>query len=264
VVGAGPAGLEAARVAARAGHDVYLYERDEGPGGQFNLAAVPPGKQELCKITRYLSLQAGKAGAKIVYNTPVTPELLAREKPDALVIATGARACRPAMPGAGGTNVLTAHEVLAGNADIGPGKVLIIGGGMVGCELASFIASVGDNITIGRTEVVIAEMTDTVAADMFSEGRELLMEKLRHKEVRIITSATVKEITADGAVVALPCGDETITGMDYIIFAAGAEPVNDLSEAAAGVAEVHVIGDAREPRQVLDAIREGSEIGRVL
>jgi 7beta-hydroxy-3-oxochol-24-oyl-CoA 4-desaturase len=264
IAGAGPAGLEAARVAARAGHDVYLYEKEEGPGGQFNLAAVPPGKQELCKITRYLSLQAVKAGAKIMYNTPVTTELIAGEKPDALVIATGARACRPSMPGAGGTNVLTAHEVLAGTADIGPGKALIIGGGMVGCELASFIASVGDNITIGRTEVVIVEMTDTIAGDMFSEGRELLMEKLRHKEVRIITSATVKEITPDGAVFALPCGDETITGMDYIIFAAGAEPVNDLSDAAAGVAEVHVIGDAQEPRQVLDAIREGSEIGRAL
>ncbi|MBN1495322.1 MAG: FAD-dependent oxidoreductase [Spirochaetes bacterium] len=264
VAGAGPAGLEAARVAARAGHAVSLYEKQPVAGGQFNLAAVPPGKQELCKIVRYLSLQAEKAGVEIRYDTPVTPELLAREKPDALVVATGARAGRLPVPGADADNVFTAHEVLAGTVDIGPGRALVIGGGMVGCELASFIANTGDNITIGRTGVTIVEMTDAVAADMFSEGRELLMEKLRHREVRIITSATVKEIVQDGAVVALPGGEERIAGMDYIILATGAEPVNGLAGEAAGVPEVHVIGDAREPRQVLDAVREGSETGRAL
>lgn len=264
VAGAGPAGLEAARVAALAGHDVSLYEKGPVAGGQFNLAAVPPGKQELCKVIRYLSLQAEKAGARISYNAPVTAALLAREKPDALVIATGAGPRRLPVPGADGGNVFTAHEVLAGTADIGPGRALVIGGGMVGCELASFIANTGDNITIGRTEATVVEMTDAVATDMFSEGRELLMEKLRRREVRIITSAAVKEITADGAVVALTGGEETITGMDYIILATGAEPVNGLADEAAGVPEVHVIGDAREPRQVLDAIREGSETGLAL
>jgi pyruvate/2-oxoglutarate dehydrogenase complex dihydrolipoamide dehydrogenase (E3) component len=107
-------------------------------------------------------------------------------------------------------------------------------------------------------------MTDAVGADMFSEGRELLMEKLRHREVRIITSASVVDIRSDGALVRRPGGEEAITGMDYIILATGSEPVDDLSRAGTGIAEVHVIGDAREPRQVLDAIREGSEVGRAL
>jgi 7beta-hydroxy-3-oxochol-24-oyl-CoA 4-desaturase len=264
IAGGGPAGLEAARVAALAGHKVTLYEKDGKPGGQFNLAAVPPGKQELCKVTQYLTRQAEKAGVTIKLNTDVTPELLAEVKPDALVIATGARPCRPCFQGADGANVFTAHDVLAGGVDLAPGRALVIGGGMVGCELASFLANSGDNITIGRTEVTIVEMTDAVGTDMFSEGRELLMEKLRHKNVRYITSATVKEITADGAVVERPGGTETITGMDYIILATGAESVNELSAVAAGITDVHVIGDAREPRQVLDAIREGSEIGRAL
>jgi len=264
IAGGGPAGLEAARVAALAGHEVILYEKDAKPGGQFNLAAVPPGKQELCKVTQYLTRQAEKAGVRVMLDTPVTPELLAESKPDALVIATGARPCRPCFQGADGANVFTSHDVLAGGADLAPGRALVIGGGMVGCEIASFLANTGDNITIGRTEVTIVEMTDAVGTDMFSEGRELLMEKLRHKEVRFITSATVKEITGDGAVIERPGGIETITGMDYIVLATGAEPVNELSTAAAGIMEVHVIGDARKPRQVLDAIREGSEIGRVL
>jgi NAD(H)-dependent 7beta-hydroxy-3-oxo-delta4-cholenoic acid oxidoreductase len=264
IAGGGPAGLEAARVAAIAGHEVILCEKDGKLGGQFNLAAVPPGKQELAKIIRYLVRQAEKAGVKIILNTPVIPELLAEVKPDALVIATGARPCRPCFQGAAGANVFTAHDVLAGEADLAPGRALVIGGGMVGCEIASFLANTGDNITIGKTEVTVVEMTDDIGTDMFSEGRELLMEKLRHKEVRFITSAAVKEITEDGAVIERRGGVERITGMDYIVLATGAEPLDELSNAAAGITEVHVIGDARKPRQVLDAIREGSEIGRVL
>ena len=263
VAGGGPAGLAAAASAALSGHDVSLYEKEAVPGGQFNLAAVPPGKQELAKITRYQHRRALKAGAKITMGEPVTPELVASMKPDVLVVATGAAAKRPPIPGADGANVLTAHDVLSGAADVPPGSVLIVGGGMVGCETASFLANAGDNITIGRTAVTIVEMTDAAGADMFSEGREVLMEKLRHREVRIITSAIVKRITADGAVIERAGAEEAVTGMDCVVLALGADPVNGLS-GAAGAGEVRVIGDALEPRQVLEAIREGEELGRNL
>ena len=263
VAGGGPAGLAAAASAALAGHEVFLYEKEAVPGGQFNLAAVPPGKQELAKITQYQYRRALKAGVNMIMGEPVTPELVAGIRPDVLVVATGATAKRPAIPGADGGTVHTAHDVLSGAADVPPGNVLIVGGGMVGCETASFLANTGDNITIGRTAVTVVEMTDAVGADMFSEGRELLMEKLRHKGVRIITSATVKQITAEGAVLDRAGKEETITGIDCVVLALGSESVSDLT-GASGAGEVHTIGDALEPRQVLEAIREGEELGRAL
>jgi NADPH-dependent 2,4-dienoyl-CoA reductase/sulfur reductase-like enzyme len=263
VAGGGPAGLAAAASAALAGHEVTLYEKEAVPGGQFNLAAVPPGKQELARITQYQYRHALKAGVSVTMGGPVTPELVAGIKPDVLVVATGATAKRPAIPGAEGGTVLTAHEVLSGTADVPPGNVLIVGGGMVGCETASFLANTGDNITIGRTAVTIVEMTDAVGTDMFSEGREVLMEKLRHKDVRIITSATVKQITADGAVLDRAGTEEVLTGVDCVVLALGSAPVNGLA-GASGAGAVHTIGDALEPRQVLEAIREGVELGRSL
>jgi pyruvate/2-oxoglutarate dehydrogenase complex dihydrolipoamide dehydrogenase (E3) component len=180
-----------------------------------------------------------------------------------LVVATGATAKRPAIPGVDGGTVLTAHDVLSGAADVPPGSVLIVGGGMVGCETASFLANTGDNITIGRTAVTVVEMTDAVGADMFSEGREVLMEKLRHREVRIITSATVKRITGDGVVLDRAGAEEVLAGIDCVVLALGSEPVNDLA-GASGAGEVRIIGDALEPRQVLEAICEGEELGRAL
>jgi 7beta-hydroxy-3-oxochol-24-oyl-CoA 4-desaturase len=263
VAGGGPAGLEAARAAALSGHEAVLYEKDSKPGGQFNLAAVPPAKQELCKIIGYLCRQAEQAGVKMNFGVEVTPSLIESVKPEVLVVATGGRPRKTGIPGAERGNVFTAHEVLSGAAGPGPGKVLIIGGGMVGCELASYLANTGDNITLGRTEITIVEMQDNLAGDMFSEGRELLFMELRQKEVRMITSATVKEILPDGAVIDRAGSEEVLSGMDAIILALGSEPVETLSGAAGGV-EVHVIGDAREPRKVMDAIREGAETGRAL
>ncbi|MDD5712080.1 MAG: FAD-dependent oxidoreductase [Smithellaceae bacterium] len=265
VIGGGPGGLEVARVAALRGHEVALYEKADQPGGQLLLAAVPPGKQEIVKMVKYLRLQAEKAGVALQLDTEVDGELIAGEKPDAVVIATGAQPCHPDIPGIDGPNILCAHEVLAGLVDCGPGKVLIIGGGMVGCELADFIADQGDNITIGRTEVTIIEMLDEAGQGMFTEARTLLMARLREKGVTILTSATVKEFLDDGVVVDINGEEKTLSGIDAIVLAMGAKPVDALADTVGEVvAEVHVVGDAKRPRRALEAMAEAAEIGRVL
>ncbi len=263
VVGAGPGGLETARVAALRGHQVDIYEKDRRIGGQFNLAAVPPMKQELVKVLRYLSIQAEKAGANIRLNTEVTPEIIAEANPDVLVVATGGVPLIPDIPGSDGENVITAHDVLAGRLAIHGADVLVIGGGMVGCETAEFLANRGDNPLIGRTRVTIVEMLDDVAKDLAPENRSLLMQNLREAGVTIITSARVKGILEDGVVIEQDGEESSIRPLDYIVLAMGVKSYNPFgNEIMEKVRKVHVIGDAANPCRALEAIADGARVGR--
>jgi len=264
VVGGGPGGLEAARVAALRGHQVSLYEREAEPGGQFNLAAVPPLKQELSKGIKYLRTQVEKAGVTLQLNTEVTPELVAQAKPDVVIVATGGESLVPDIPGIRGDKVVSAHDVLAGKVVVPCGHVLVLGGGMVGLEVAEFLANPGDNPVMGCTAVTVVEMLDNVGLDMVPEGRTLLMQRPRENGVKVLTSTKVKEVLEDSTVV-IRDGQvqENIGGMDTIVLALGARSVDELSHKIKDkVAEVYVIGDAKEPRKALEAIAEGAEVGR--
>jgi NADPH-dependent 2,4-dienoyl-CoA reductase/sulfur reductase-like enzyme len=264
VVGAGPAGLETARVAALRGHDVDLYEKSPKVGGQFDLASVPPSKQEMSKFIKYLYTQVGKVGAKLHLNTEVTPELVEEMKPDVVVVATGGEPIIPDIPGIEEERVVSGHDVLSGKVMLPPGNMVVIGGGMVGLEVAEFLADPGDHPLLGPNHITVVEMLDSVGMDLAADMRTLLMKRLRENDVRILTSATVKEILEDGLVITMTDGsEESIRGMDRIILAMGAKSVDVLSdEIKKKVDEVYVIGDAKQPRKALEAIAEGSEVGR--
>jgi NADPH-dependent 2,4-dienoyl-CoA reductase/sulfur reductase-like enzyme len=159
VAGGGPAGLEAARVAALRGHQVTLYEKERKLGGQVNLASVPPLMQELSQLIKYLAVQVRKAGAKVEVGKEVTPELVDEIKPDVVIVATGGRPMVPQnIPGIDKNPVVTAHEVLAGHKASMARKVIIVGGGMVGCETADFLALPSDNFAAAPTDVTLLEM----------------------------------------------------------------------------------------------------------
>lgn len=263
VAGGGPGGLEAACIAALRGHQVTLFEKEAHLGGQYNLAAVPPLKQELSLLVKYLSVQVEKAGVRVELNSEVTAELVEKLKPDVVIVATGGTALVPALPGVNGKMVVTAHDVLAGKVAIGPGNVLIVGGGMVGCEVADMLADQGDNQTLGCTAVTIVEMLPNIGLDMQPESRMLLMPRLRERGIRIITSATVKEILEDGVIFMKDGREEAIHEMNFIILAMGTKSFDELSgKIKDKVSEVYVIGDAKQPRKVLQAIAEGAEVGR--
>jgi NAD(H)-dependent 7beta-hydroxy-3-oxo-delta4-cholenoic acid oxidoreductase len=263
VAGGGPAGMEAALTAALRGHDVALYEKDGRLGGQFVLASASSSKRELTNVIKYYSIQIYKAGVKVNLETEATPGLVGKEKPDAVVVATGAIPLVPDIPGVNNENVFSYSDVLSSQADITPGNILIIGGGTTGCEAAECLACTGDNINLGQTDVTIVEMGEDIGPKMFTESRALLMKDLKARGVRFITSARVTEITSDGAVIEVKGKGKTISGFDSIVLATGAKSVNSLSRDLKDTGpEVITIGDAKDPRQALQAIAEGAVAGR--
>lgn len=262
VAGGGPGGLEAARVAALRGHKVTLYEKQAKLGGQMNIACVAPMRQELAMWISYLSSQVKKLGVKVKLNTEATPELIVAEKPDAVVVATGGECATPPITGIDGPKVISSHAVLGG-APRPKGKVLVIGGGLVGCEVADLLADLGDGSAGSVTAVTIIEMLPDIAMDEVEISRMLLIPRLREKGVKWLASATVKQITEDGAIITRDGKEETIEGIDHIIIACGTKSVDTLSKSIEGVVpEVYVIGDAKQPRLALEAIAEGAEVGR--
>lgn len=265
VAGGGPAGLEAARVAALRGHTVTLCEKTHKLGGHLNLLALAPAKQELTRWVQYFTAQMKRTGVRVQLETEVTPELVQDLRPDVVVIATGAEHVRPPIPGADGAKVVSGVDVLEGKVTPVPARVVIVGGGRLGCEVAEMIAGFNDSVMCPESAVTIVETKPAIAIDENWSARMLLMQRLRDKGVTLMTSSTVKQITEDGVVVERNGQEETIRGAKYVVLACGTRrAVNGLLGQIGTVATVHVIGDAKEPRRVLEAVAEGNKIGRAI
>jgi len=248
VVGAGPAGLEAARAAALTGHEVTLYEKTDRFGGQFTTAAIPPVKGDLVAYVSWAANQLEKLGVQIKMNTEFTAELCDREKPDKVIVATGAVHSRPPIPGIEGSNVVTATDVLWGRAPTGQ-KVVVAGGGMIGSETATYLASLGKQVTI-------VEMLPEVASDEEFTRRVLMLKMFEEKHINVMTNTKITMIIDTG--VQVETGPETTEiEADTVVLALGMTPENGLVEELKGKTEVVVVGDAVKVRNALEATREG-------
>ncbi|MDY6880252.1 MAG: FAD-dependent oxidoreductase [Thermodesulfobacteriota bacterium] len=255
VIGGGPAGLEAARVAAARGHEVILCEKDKELGGQFRLAFKPPCKGHYRDATDYIIKEIEERGVEIRLNSVCTSESVAEIGPDAVVIAIGAVPLIPDIPGVNSSRVLTYDKVLLGQGEIGD-RVLVIGGGSVGLEVADFLSDQGK-------QVRVAEMEKSLARDMGKVAWFGLRRRLKAKKVEMFKSCTVLEIS-NGTIAAARNGrQEVFQGFDSIVLAVGCRsrdfPVDSIECACD---EVYVIGDASKPRRALEAIEEGSMVGR--
>ncbi len=238
VIGGGPGGLYAAYAAALLGHDVTLFEKTENLGGNFRIAAYPPGKGDLTAAIRNMIVKCELVGVKIQTNTEVTPELLKEFKADAAILATGSTPLILPIKGLSECGYITAQDMLDGKAQIGK-RALVVGGGMVGCEAAEFLAERGH-------EVAIIEMKDTIGADVVPENKPFLFANFEKHNVDLRSGAKVGEFFTDGVSYSLADGTEgELRGFDNIILAMGSRSYNPLEEAVKEyVPEVTVIGEA--------------------
>ena len=255
VVGGGPAGLEAARVAALRGHDVTLLEKKNSLGGQFILSAHAPYRQDNAMAISWLSRQVENNGVKVERNTEVTPKLIEERKPDVLILASGAVPVLTKVPGSDRSNVVTAVDVLSGAVKVS-GNIVVVGGGMVGCETADFLGERGCRITM-------IEMLADIAKDCPVTSKGFLVKRLTQYGVTVMTSASLGAISDDQVAIVRDGKEETIRGVDYVVLAMGMVSSENISHQIQDKKiEVYVIGDAKEPRKISHAISEGAEVGR--
>lgn len=281
VAGGGPAGMEFAITAAERGHRVTLYEKEGSLGGQINLAKMPPGKREFQKIIDSMKARMEKWGVRIVLDTALTGEIVQEQSPDVLVVASGARPMNLDFPGVDKPHVIDAWDVLSEKAWKIGRNVVVVGGSATGCETAYFIASIDipdpDTYSFlmfhtaedpkfatsllrstGR-QVTVIDMVPRLAANVGRTSRWSLMKSLRLLGIDLRPGTKLIEIRDDSVLVETAKGEETIPA-DTVVMAVGASSVNDFAGNVKEIGcDVITIGDAKEPRKITEAVREGFE-----
>jgi NADPH-dependent 2,4-dienoyl-CoA reductase/sulfur reductase-like enzyme len=255
IVGGGPGGLHAGWVAAIRGHEVHLYEKQSRLGGQLNLGSVTKYKKEILSLIEFQKKQVEKAGIHIHLNSEVTLETVELERPDAVILSTGAAPILPDVPGIDSSIVVGLSDVLEGNP---PDKTraVVVGGGATGCEVAHHLAEHGSSVTI-------VEQLPKIALNLESITRKVLLRELRQRGVRFLTGHKLSRIEEKGLVVTGEDGKEVFLEADSVVVAIGNKPDNSLYEEIRTLGiPLYQIGDCLEPRSAKAAISEAATIGR--
>jgi 2,4-dienoyl-CoA reductase (NADPH2) len=283
VVGGGAAGMSAALSASEKGHAVTIYEQGDHLGGQLYMASTPPGREEFAELARDLEHQVALSPIKVVLNQSSNESLIQNEKPDVIILATGAKPIQPSIPGADLPHVVQAWDVLQDKVTTG-NRIIIIGGGAVGVETALFLAEKGtlspealkflivnkaedfedlyELATRGTKKIVVIEMIDKMGKDIGKTTRWGILQDLSRKgiETRAATKAlgiseTSVEIEVDGTVEEIPA--------DTVVLAVGAGSYNPLQKLVdkKGI-PCKVVGDAGKAAMAFDAVHQGFAAGR--
>ncbi|WMJ86844.1 oxidoreductase [Anaerocolumna sp. MB42-C2] len=255
IVGAGPAGLEAAWIAAARGHKVSLFEKNprNRAGGQYLIASYPPNKQDITRVIKHYLYMCEKYSVDMHFDTEVNIDLIQQIKPDVLIIATGGTPLIPRIPGIEGKNVKIATDVLLGKQNV-DGKILVLGGGLVGLESAMYCADYCENITV-------VEMMPKLIPTLPNATRVSLLKEIKKEEIEILTNTKVLELFENSALVEKDGEQIELKGFDHIVVALGVRSNKCLGDDVSGLAPVvEVIGDASKTRTAVEAIYEGAKV----
>lgn len=254
VIGGGPAGSEAARTAALRGHEVILIEKTASLGGKVPVASVPPFKGQLLKFVNYLAAQVKKLSVRVEIGREANAESVRNYNPDAVIVATGAITQALGLPGIEKMRVFNAEDVLKNNMEVGT-SVAVIGGGLVGCEVADFLANKGKKVTI-------VEMLSPLPLAIESIHTLYLLERLNKRMVAILLGAKAVAVAPAGLIILREEGTKELLACDTIVMATTPKPSQELYQSLRNVVpKIFLIGDCVEPRRIADAVLEGFRVG---
>jgi len=254
VVGGGVSGMEAARVSTIRGYNVTLYEKSNNLGGHLIEAGIPNFKKDVVRLLDWYKTQLNKLNVEIKLGTEVTPELVKAKEPDAVIVATGSVPIIPKILGIEREKVTTAVDLLLKNKEAGK-TVVVVGGGMIGCEVALWLTEQGKKTTI-------IEMLSEVATEVFHANRKMLLDLLANNKVKIITNTSICEVMDEGIKIINRNFISRIIECDTVVLALGLKPIDGLYDSLSmEFSEIYKIGDCKKPRKILHAIWDGHHIG---
>jgi 2-enoate reductase len=252
IIGGGVAGMEAARIAALRGHCVYLYEKESTLGGHLREACVPEFKKDLKKLLDWYEGQIARSRIELHLNCEVTEQLIADLDFDLAVLATGSVPLIPDIPGIKEEIVVSCCQVLSGKKEVGE-RVLIVGGGMEGCETAVWLSQKGK-------EVRIIELLDAIATNVHQANRQMLLDMMDDLKLEIILKGKITQVNKNG-VSLVHEGKNRFLECHSLILAAGLTPVRSLTNALKKKGKpFYEVGDCQSPRNVHYAILDGFNV----